>query len=100
MPTIQSKIYTEALNEAQGFEPGQKLKAIHQIRSISLHPTHPELAGGSEYIDESARFSQTFKILKEIKSRDEKALIFIESKVMQPHLALLIKQVFKLESLP
>ena len=100
MPEVQSKVYTETLNEAQGFEPGQKLRAIMKIRTVSLHPMHPELGKGSNYIEDSARFSQTFKILKEIKSRNEKALIFIESKEMQPHLALLIKQVFKLESLP
>ena len=76
------------------------LEALHRLRSASLHPLHPDLADGDDYIEQSARFKTTFGLLDQIAKKNEKALVFVESLEMQPRLAAMIQQRFKLARLP
>lgn len=100
MPDIQAAAYTEALNDARASEGrGRMLEALHRLRSISLHPIHPDMVD-EDYIKQSARFSITFDLLDDISKRNEKVLIFLESLEMQPRLAVMIQQRYGLKRQP
>ena len=101
MPATQSDAYTKAVNSArEEGAPGKMLQVLHRLRSISLHPIHPDQAELPNYIQESARMSLTFQILDEIKAKKEKTLIFVESLEMHPQLAGLIQNRYGLEKQP
>jgi len=75
------------------------LRALHDFRSISLHPVDPEtvaggLMPGDEYIKMSARLSQAFDKLEHITTRNEKAIIFVNNRRIQTVLSRLIEQKF------
>jgi HJR/Mrr/RecB family endonuclease len=101
MPPAQAAAYSDAINEAMAAEgQGAMLKAIQSLRSISLHPFSPELATTQAYIEDSARLQATFKLLDEIKDKDEKVLVILESREMQPVFASLVAQRYKLAQQP
>lgn len=95
MPLLQAAAYTAAVNRAgaeQG-KPGTMLKALQSLRAISLHPFMSEdLNSHEEFIDASARLKATFKLLDDIYSKREKALIFVEYLRMQSVLSEIIEQ--------
>lgn len=98
MPQRQAERYAEISAATQAGKM-QILRALHDFRSISLHPAEPEsvLAGSLEadaYIAMSARLSELFAILQEIEKRREKVIIFVNSRSMQRVLAFLIEQKF------
>lgn len=102
MPDVQAERYAEEVikgNAAKG-RPGAMLEAIHQFKSISLHPKHPDEAEGLSYIDYSARFIALFKILDDIKNKNERALIFVESLAIHKTLPDLIKKKYNLPQRP
>ena len=82
MPGLQADKYAEVDARAQsGNLP--MLRALHDFRSVSLHPIDPAALkemGGDDYIAHSARLQLAFKILREVRSRNEKALVFLHSK--------------------
>lgn len=83
MPDGQASVYDDArLKLAQG-GMGAALKMLHHIRSVSVHPRLDETAPDSDFIDASARLSATFDILRRIAARGERALVFIEHRLMQ-----------------
>ena len=94
MPSRQAEAYSIAvLRRGQG---EQILRTLHKLRSVSLHPEAPGRLDVDEYIQESARLSETFKILEPIAARGEKALIFVESLVMQDFLIVALRRRFRL----
>lgn len=101
MPAAQAEIYSEAIAMAKSSkDKGGMLKALQSFKSISLHPTHPDQAESSSYIKDSARLTATFEILDQIKEKGEKALVFLESREMQPVVAGLIQRRYKLPKQP
>lgn len=100
MPAVQEQAYTDAISKAFGGTGKSRFEALSNIRSVSLHPLHPSTYEGETYIDQSARLIKTFDILDEIKARQEKVLIFLESREMQPLLGALIKKRYKLDKEP
>jgi superfamily II DNA or RNA helicase len=103
MPELQAEEYLKALESAISEAKGAKLQAIHRMRSVSLHPFEPDSsqAGDADsYISNSARLEVCFKLLDEIHSKKEKALLFIESISMHEWLAYAIKERYKLAELP
>jgi superfamily II DNA or RNA helicase len=83
MPKGQASVYDDArLKLAQG-GLGAVLKALHHIRSVSVHPSLDETTSASDFIDASARLSATFDILRRIAARGERALVFVEHRRMQ-----------------
>jgi SNF2 family DNA or RNA helicase len=103
MPKYQEKIYINLLNKYSE-EKGTIFAIIAKLRDVSLHPDLCTMQIGEFYekdyhdvINRSARLIQTFKILKEIKARNEKVLIFVVSKKMQLILSHLIKTEFNME---
>ena len=98
MPEVQSRRYAEVSAAAQAGKI-EILRALHDFRSISLHPVDPQsVAGGDlsgdQYINMSARLCQAFDILEKISQKNEKAIIFVNSRRIQSILARLIEQKF------
>ncbi len=100
MPDYQKRCYVSVIDAARNQEM-HPLMMIAKLRDISLHPDigskqvnyFYELPP-DEVINKSARLIQLFEILNEIKSRDEKALVFLVSKKMQLILKHLIFEKF------
>jgi hypothetical protein len=98
MPPVQAQRYADG-SAATHTGRIKILRALHDFRSISLHPVDPEtVAGGlmqaEEYIQMSARLSQAFNKLDQIAVKDEKAIIFVNNRRMQTVLSRLIEQKF------
>lgn len=96
MPQDQADAYRELVQEASSNSErsrGFMLKVLHGMRGISLHPHDPSTTNASKatqfemFVRRSARLSTTVRLLREIASRNEKALVFIESLAMQDILA-------------
>lgn len=96
MPPAQAQAYRELIQEARGSRdrsPGFMLKVLHGMRGISLHPDDPasidvtDNARFDMFVRGSARLSTTVRLLEQIASRKEKALLFIENLAMQEVLA-------------
>lgn len=85
--SAQKHLYQRVIEEAKAGGPGEALAAIGKLLRVCAHP-RCEL-GGSEQIpvpqlvEECPKLAQTLEILREVKSRDEKALIFAEWKSAQ-----------------
>ncbi|EPR43454.1 SNF2-related protein [Desulfovibrio sp. X2] len=95
MPPEQAAAYqnviVSAMQHADG--PGAVLKALHSIRTVSLHPYMSSWDGAAPdaFVNASARLQGMFRLLSRIKEQGEKALIFIESKEMQQVLVELLR---------
>lgn len=107
MPYAQAKLYSELVAEAQSSKgaPGAMLKALHGLRSCSLHPTAPEDVTDhrslhADYIAGSARLSTTFEILEQVREKEEKAIVFVEDLDMQTFLADALHRMLNLSAPP
>lgn len=104
MPTIQAQAYDQVLADARGREDrGWMLQALQQLRGVCLHPLHPDQSGDvddDEYIAQSARLSETFRVLDDVHAQKRKVLIFVELLAMQDKLAGLIQRRYGLRDLP
>lgn len=96
MPRQQAESYEDAkLKLAQG-GPGAALKMLHHIRSVSVHPDPGAVAPNDDMIALSARLMATFGILRTIRQKQERALVFIEHRQMQYRFIELIKAEFEM----
>ncbi|MET4481576.1 SNF2-related protein [Bradyrhizobium sp. F1.13.3] len=98
MPEVQAQRYADVSAATQAGKI-KILRALHDFRSISLHPVDPDaveggLMRGDEYIKMSARLDQAFSKLEGIAQKNEKVIIFVNSRRMQTVLSRLIKQKF------
>ena len=94
MPPLQAETYQEiVLDEGRG---GRMLQTLQALRSVSLHPSSPDGCSIESYIRESARLSETFRILDEIASRRKKALLFVEARAMQDFLIVALRRRYRL----
>ena len=59
------------------------LKALHHIRSVSVHPDLALRRGGSDFVSDSARIDATFDVIRDVRERGERALVFIEHRLVQ-----------------
>lgn len=72
-------------------ETRSALKNLHRLKSCMLHPrltftnslSHMTNITSDEFWNESAKLQSLFEIIKEIKAREEKLLIFVISRNMQ-----------------
>lgn len=106
MPEYQLRRYISVIKYARENEV-HPLQVIAKIRDISLHPDLGTKSVNDFYntecdvvINQSARLKKTFSILEEVKTRNEKALIFLVSRDMQDIVRHLIEEKFKLDVLP
>lgn len=90
MPAIQADAYEQVLQRAKLGAP--MLQTLQHMRGVSLHPEHPSQCEDHDtYILNSARLKQTFRILDEIHSKKEKALVFLENLKLQELLASILE---------
>ena len=83
MPPPQEARYEDAKLKLAGGGLGAALKALHHIRSVSVHPALQVASDDAGFINASARLQATFDILHDIEQRRERALVFIEHRQMQ-----------------
>jgi SNF2 family DNA or RNA helicase/HJR/Mrr/RecB family endonuclease len=106
MPAIQLDRYKQEIemandNELEGVEKrNQVLKSLWAIRDIS---DHPDLVGNriseiptDELIGKSAKLQTTIGILADIKSKDEKVIVFADRRETQRMLQKVIYDTFKI----
>lgn len=101
MPKEQAEAYTRQLHELQRGQI-KMIQALQGFKRISLSPrVFGRWADDSnEFIASSGRLSEFFRILDGVKNRNEKALIFVESRELQPILAQVLKERYALKKLP
>ena len=102
MPRMQNDEYISRSNQLNSGQTSM-IEALHAFKSISLHPISPaqfDQFSMDEYIGASARLSVAFKVLEEIHAKNEKALIFIESRAFQTVMASLLREKFKMAHQP
>ncbi|WP_119390614.1 DEAD/DEAH box helicase [Taklimakanibacter lacteus] len=108
MPRSQAEAYDKAVAEARSGlrDQGSMLKAIHALRGISLHPEGGEGVNAFDeasvlnWIGQSARLEQAVAILRRIRERAEKAIVFIEDRSVQTVFAAASTLLFGLKSTP
>jgi SNF2 family DNA or RNA helicase len=109
MPDEQARAYRELVAEASRTDDrsrGFMLRVLHSMRGISLHPDDPADIDGSNAARfertarKSARLSTTLDLLREIRSRGEKALVFIENLALQDVVAEGVAALFDLPRKP
>jgi hypothetical protein len=83
MPKIQSDAYDVARVKLAESGAGGALKLLHHIRTVSVHPRMDAELGNDDFVNSSARLHHTFQILKRIKDKGERCLVFIEHRLMQ-----------------
>lgn len=69
---------------------------LHHIRSVSVHPEAASPAEDGDYIAMSARLLAAMDILKTVRDKGERALVFIEHVKMQHRFIELVKREFDL----
>ena len=102
MPTIQEQAYRDVSNKLNS-KSIKMIDAIQQFRAISRNPISAEQATQlsiDDFINSSARLQATFKVLDEIHSKNEKVLLFLENRALQPILASMVKQRYNMVSQP
>ena len=105
MAGFQLERYNAALNMQVEAERNQVLSSLQRLRDLSLHPRlsdqgrldmpdqTKQLAG---VFEESAKMKTLIHTLEQIKSRDEKCIIFSVNKRLQTFLSLALGKWFKL----
>ncbi|MGN6102841.1 MAG: DEAD/DEAH box helicase [Devosia sp.] len=108
MPEVQARAYEEVVGAVRkaGRSPGDMLRAIHQLRGVSLHPAgaggiDPYDAGQRKaWIAASARVTSAMDVLGSVRRRGQKALLFIEDRAVQEVMAAVIAAEFGLPGEP
>ena len=94
MPEKQVSAYDQAKVDLRG---GRGiLKALHTMRTVSVHPEFVIRRENPDYIQASARLEATFDVIREIKRKQERVLVFIEHRLVQYKIAELVRIEFGL----
>ena len=96
MPEEQAIEYEAARGKLATGTKGSALKMLHHIRSVSVHPNATVQVEDDVFVAMSARLQAVLDLLKEIRDRKERALVFIESIRIQYRFIEIIKQEFGL----
>ena len=96
MPGSQAAAYEEARSKLAEGSRGSALKMLHHIRTVSVHPALQSEAEDDDFISASGRLAAAFDILRGVKARGERALVFIEHRQMQYRFIELVRQDFGL----
>lgn len=97
MPPVQASAYDDARLKLASGGRGAQLKMLHHIRSVSVHPSMAMGDGDDGFVATSARLSAVMDILRGVKLREERALVFIEHRQMQYRFVELVRATFGLE---
>jgi len=96
MPEVQAATYDEARRKLSSGTRGAALKMLHHIRSVSVHPNAESAVEDVAYVAMSARLQAAMDILRGVRDRGERALVFIEHIKMQHRFIELVKREFGL----
>lgn len=96
MPEPQAAAYEVARGKLASGTRGGALKMLHHIRSVSVHPEALSPSEDETYISMSARLVAAMDILRGIRDRGDRALVFIEHVKMQHRFIELAKREFGL----
>lgn len=99
MPTGQAVKYGNARLILASKRPGAALKALHQIRSVSVHPSLGESMSDEDFVAASARLMSVIDILEMIAKKGERVLVFIEHRQMQYRFIELARSHFDLKNI-
>ncbi len=77
---------------------GMMLALLHHIRRISLHPGLLEGETTEEFSAAAARVGAALDVLRHIKSKGERALVFVENRDVQAWFAEVVRLEFDLET--
>jgi SNF2 family DNA or RNA helicase len=101
MPSAQAQAYAAAVARAKsdGGDQTAMLRALHEMRVISLHPNVDSIAAEA-LVKESARIRRMVQVLDEVHSAGEKALIFLEFKAVQAVLIEFLQKRYQMSSAP
>lgn len=94
MPAMQAAAYETARGKLAAGTRGSALKMLHHIRSVSVHPDASSTSEDGTYITMSARLMAAIDILRGLRDRGERALVFIEHVKMQHRFIELAKREF------
>ncbi|WP_068088992.1 DEAD/DEAH box helicase [Polycladidibacter stylochi] len=102
MSTEQARAYDGIIQKAKSSDASPRfiLQTLHEMRSISLHPNGHSQSDlydkkqREEWIKASARLAKTIQILEEIESKGEKALVFLEDRIIQQSLSTALAEHF------
>ena len=109
MEGLQLSAYDRILDEYQAGKhsdarQGLAISSLHRLRSVSLHPKLPDAdmaSLGAESPEpamaQSAKLRAVLTILKEIRARDEKVIIFLITKKMQVLLKIWLDRLYGLD---
>lgn len=96
MPEVQALAYDDArLKLARGGR-GAQLKMLHHIRSVSVHPALNLKATNADFVKASARLEAAVEILRRIREKGERALVFVEHRQLQYRFIELVRSEFDL----
>ena len=99
----QALAYQETVNRAVAGGGRERLRVLHDMRSISLHPVDPKrhpVPDDEAYIAGSARMREAFKVLDAVKGEGAKAIVFLQSHKVQDILSDLIERRYGLARAP
>jgi hypothetical protein len=99
MSDEQAIVYEQARAKLAKGNRGSALKMLHHIRSVSVHPAVDSHRPDDDYVAASARLDATFKVLQDVRSRGERALIFIEHRQMQYRFVELARRAFNIHAI-
>lgn len=99
--SVISKYHSQAKG---GDQKGRALATLHHLRDISLHPglenkatlTSQEPFSPEEFFSQSGKVSGALKLIYEIRSRQEKVIIFLINKRLQLELKIALQQHYKI----
>ena len=107
MPPIQAERYQASLQSTQDSgaagpqQRNQILQILHQLRDISDHPLLADSQWKDlsivEIIEQSAKLMVTVQLLEEIRSANEKVILFAERRKTQHLLAHVVREYFDLK---
>ena len=101
MPDAQARRYADARAQLGARTRGEALKVLHHIRTVSAHPDLGAAASSVDaFVEASARVSSAVEILDSVKSRGERALVFIEHTRLQHRFAEVLRSRFGLSDVP
>lgn len=101
MSNDQARDYQKVIdNFKTGNYGSSKFQVIHDLKRTSLYDYKNPDAEFEHHLNYSGRLQLLISVIEEVKSRDEKCLVFIESREIQALLIPYLQKRFKLKSLP
>jgi len=100
MSVDQASAFQAVVESSRGAGGRDIMRVLQHMRGISLHPSPQDQSDERLYVERSARLKAAIEILDEVHSKDEKALIFVESRQIQPYLVSLLERRFAMRRRP